>query len=94
MRGLERDRKRRYRDLEEFREALAPFLPGRVVLGRFGLRAAAYAFDFLVTLTFITGMMIVEGLTQREGESFFRNSFRERAQHRAVHRAWSSSCIT
>ena len=56
MRGLERDRRRRYRDLEEFREALAPFLPGRVVWGRFGLRVAAYGLDFLLTtLTFITG---------------------------------------
>ncbi len=75
MRGLDRDRKRRYRDLEEFREALAPFLPGRVVLGRFGLRAAAYAFDFLTTFTIITVLMVIEGFTQREGEAFFSNSF-------------------
>jgi hypothetical protein len=48
MRGLERDRKRRYRSLEELREALAPFLPGRVALGRFGLRAGAYAIDWML----------------------------------------------
>ena len=88
MRGLDRDRKRRYRDLEEFREALAPFLPGRVVLGRFGLRAAAYAFDFLATFTFITGMMIVEGLTQwRQGSRSSRQQLPRGAQHRAVHGA-------
>ncbi len=65
MRGLERDRRRRYRNLEEFREALAPFLPGRVALGRFGLRATAYAFDFLATFMIITVVMLVVGLVAR-----------------------------
>ncbi len=50
LRGLERDRKRRYRNLEEFREALEPFLPGRVTLGRIGLRIAAYVTDKGITL--------------------------------------------
>ena len=59
LRGLERDRRRRFRDLEEFREALAPFLPGRVALGRVGLRVGAYILDFLVTLTIIAGLYLV-----------------------------------
>ncbi len=71
MRGLERDRRRRYRNLEEFREALAPFLPGRVALGRFGLRATAYAFDFLATFTITTVALVVEGLARSMGRSPF-----------------------
>ncbi len=50
LRGLERDRRRRYRTLEEFREAIEPFLPGRVTLGRIGLRIAAYAVDKFLSL--------------------------------------------
>jgi hypothetical protein len=36
LRGLERDRKRRWRSLEEFAEALRPFLRSRFSLGRLG----------------------------------------------------------
>ncbi|HEY2155470.1 MAG TPA: protein kinase, partial [Isosphaeraceae bacterium] len=71
MRGLERDRRRRYRNLEDFREALAPFLPGRVALGRFGLRATAYAFDFLVTFTIIMVVIVIEAFARRMGRSPF-----------------------
>src|SRR5262249_15746535 len=38
LRGLERDRKRRWRDLDGFAQALRPFLPGRLSLGRPGVR--------------------------------------------------------
>lgn len=71
MRGLERDRRRRYRDLEEFREALAPFLPGGVVWGRFGLRAAALVIDFLITIIITSGLVVAEGLLGRPGSTFF-----------------------
>ncbi len=45
MRGLERDRKRRWPSLAEFREALQPFLPRAVVPGGLGARFAAYVLD-------------------------------------------------
>src|SRR5262249_32717003 len=48
LRGLARDRKRRYRDLDEFRRALVPFLPARPSIGGVGLRLLAYLIDTFV----------------------------------------------
>jgi hypothetical protein len=48
LRGLERDRPRRWRDLDEFRAALLPFAPGRLSIGGVGLRFGAYVFDALL----------------------------------------------
>jgi hypothetical protein len=45
LRGLERDRKHRWRNLDEFRTALLPFLPVRPSLGYVSLRAVAYLID-------------------------------------------------
>jgi uncharacterized RDD family membrane protein YckC len=54
LRALERDRQRRYRDLEEFRQALEPFLPSRLSIGGMGIRLGAYAIDWvLLTLVFM-----------------------------------------
>ena len=50
LRGLERDRERRWRDLEELRRALLPFAPGRLLPGRPGLRLAAYLIDVAIFL--------------------------------------------
>ncbi len=50
LRGLERDRQRRWRDLDEFREALLPFLPGRQDAAGPGMRIAAYVADWFVLL--------------------------------------------
>ncbi len=46
--GLERDRDRRHRDLDEFRAALRPFLPGHAPAARLSHRGAAYLFDYLI----------------------------------------------
>jgi hypothetical protein len=48
LRGLERDRKRRWRDLEEFRQALLPFAPGGLTAARPGWRLGAYLLDSLL----------------------------------------------
>jgi hypothetical protein len=45
LRGLERDRDRRWRDLEELRTALIPFVPRRSRLVGMGRRAAAFFLD-------------------------------------------------
>jgi hypothetical protein len=45
LRGLERDRHRRWRDLDAFREALLPFLPGRQDAAGPGVRLAAFLAD-------------------------------------------------
>jgi hypothetical protein len=45
-RGLERDRKRRWQDLDEFAEALRPFLPGRLSLVNLGARFGALLLDY------------------------------------------------
>ena len=47
LRGLERDRSRRWRDLEEFRQALLPFVPGQLSMGSMGFRIGAYMLDYL-----------------------------------------------
>jgi serine/threonine protein kinase len=44
LHGLERSRERRYHDLEEFRQALRPFVTGKSLVG-LGLRFGAYLID-------------------------------------------------
>jgi hypothetical protein len=48
LRGLERDRRRRYKDLAQLRRALLPFLPARPSVGGLGLRFGAYLIDYVV----------------------------------------------
>lgn len=45
LKGLDRDRSRRWRDLREFHGALLPFVPERVDIGSIGLRIGAYLID-------------------------------------------------
>ncbi|HEX5268856.1 MAG TPA: protein kinase, partial [Gemmataceae bacterium] len=47
LRGLERQRERRYPDLASFREALLPLLPGQMTIAGLGLRAGALLIDTL-----------------------------------------------
>jgi hypothetical protein len=47
LRGLERQRERRFQGLDEFRAALLPFLPGRLSFAGVGLRLGAYFLDSL-----------------------------------------------
>ena len=47
LRGLERDRDRRWHDLGRFRDALLPFVPGELGLSDLALRAGAYCGDVL-----------------------------------------------
>jgi hypothetical protein len=48
LRGLERDRRRRWKDLNAFRRALAPFLPVRPTAVGLSLRFGAFLIDYLV----------------------------------------------
>ena len=48
LRGLERDRKRRWQNLDEFRQALTAFLPTEPTIAGLGLRFSAYFLDLLV----------------------------------------------
>src|SRR5262249_61840118 len=48
LRGLERDRKKRYRNLDEFRKALVRFLPVQPSIGDTGVRFLAYMLDTLI----------------------------------------------
>ncbi len=69
QRGLERDRKRRFKDLEEFRAALLPFIPGRLSMGSMGLRFAAYLVDWLLfaPLVIFADADVLGGLGVDEG---------------------------
>ncbi len=46
LRGLERHRERRWRSLDELREALLPFVPGHLSIGGMGVRFGAYLIDY------------------------------------------------
>jgi hypothetical protein len=48
LRGLERNRGKRWRNLAEFKNALSQFVPGRLSIGSMGMRFGAYMIDFLV----------------------------------------------
>jgi uncharacterized RDD family membrane protein YckC len=50
LRGLERDQQRRWRDLDEFRAALLPFLPGKQTAAGLGFRFGAFLIDYLVLM--------------------------------------------
>jgi uncharacterized RDD family membrane protein YckC len=45
MKGLSREKGRRYRDLPEFARVLAPFLPSRLSIGGIGLRIVAFVLE-------------------------------------------------
>ncbi|MDR3622384.1 MAG: protein kinase [Paludisphaera borealis] len=64
--GLERDRARRWRNLQEFHNALLPFVPERLGIGAFGLRIGAQLFDLLLFYLgdwamFAVGMLYFRG---------------------------------
>jgi hypothetical protein len=63
LRGLERDRPRRWRDLDEFRAALLPFAPGRLSIGGVGLRFGAYLIDALLVapVSILPGALMLMG---------------------------------
>jgi hypothetical protein len=48
LRGLARPRERRWQNLEEFRQALLPFVPGKLSFGGLGIRFGAYLLDQLI----------------------------------------------
>jgi eukaryotic-like serine/threonine-protein kinase len=60
LRGLERDRLRRWANLDELREALLPFVPGQLAAPPQGLRFGAFLIDYftLVTINLAIGMVI------------------------------------
>ena len=47
LRGLERDRERRWKSIDEFRNVLLPFVPGRLPAPRRSIRLLAYLIDVL-----------------------------------------------
>jgi uncharacterized RDD family membrane protein YckC len=53
LRGLERQRERRWRNLDEFRSALLPFAPGKLSIGGMGIRFAAFLIDFLLIFAIV-----------------------------------------
>jgi eukaryotic-like serine/threonine-protein kinase len=61
LRGLERDRRRRYRDLDEFREALRPFVPGQHDAAGRSMRFASFLVDLvllkLIGFVFFLGIL-------------------------------------
>jgi hypothetical protein len=64
LRGLERSRERRWRNLDELRRALLHVRPGQLRVGALGLRFAAYLIDwmlaFLIYLALFIAIKLVE----------------------------------
>ncbi len=69
LRGLDRDRDRRYPDLARFREALLPFVSDRLRLADIALRLSAYFLDwlFLMAIQTVIFSAIVRGRVAAEG---------------------------
>lgn len=67
LKGLERSRDRRYRDLDGLAAALSPFAPGRTTMASLWLRSAAYFIDVFLSkypvLIVVGGVRVV---TSRE----------------------------
>src|SRR5262249_23239911 len=67
LRGLERDRDNRWRDLEEFRQALLPFTPGRLAPAWPGPRLRAFLIDCMLALAlFSRPVLLPLGWANRE----------------------------
>ncbi len=77
LKGLERDRGRRWRDLREFHEALLPFVPERVDIGSIGLRIGAYLVDLSLFFSAVWAALAVIFL-QHGGKVLETLAFRER----------------
>ena len=71
LRGLERDRKRRWRDLDEFRRAILPFVPVAPSLGGMGLRLGAYLIDCVILwiVIVVVGTFVIVPIQFRVSES-------------------------
>jgi hypothetical protein len=63
MRGLERDKARRWQSLDDLRAALAALLPGTATRGGLGLRFAAYLIDVIILFGATTVWAVLVGLT-------------------------------
>jgi hypothetical protein len=61
LRALERDRKHRWKSLEEFRASLSLFIQSELSIGGIGIRAGAYVGDVLlfVLTRYIVGMFLI-----------------------------------
>jgi uncharacterized RDD family membrane protein YckC len=63
LRGLERERARRWRSLADLRTALLPFRPGPLPFAALGLRFGAYLLDGLVLLLINAALALAQGGT-------------------------------
>jgi uncharacterized RDD family membrane protein YckC len=72
LRGLERDRRRRYRTLTELRNALQIFVPGKLSIGGLGTRFGAYCIDLLVLLVAMSPITALQIQTTLRTEVSFR----------------------
>ena len=57
-RGLERDKSKRWSDLESFKAALLPFLPGHLSVGGLGFRFSAYFVDTIVLFVLVNAVRL------------------------------------
>lgn len=70
LKGLERNRDRRWRDMGEFGDALLPFSPGRLQMGGLGLRIAAYLLDYHLAKLLIVSSVTLSNYVRSGGSAF------------------------
>jgi uncharacterized RDD family membrane protein YckC len=69
LRGLERQRERRWPNLQEFRAALLPFLPGQLSIGGMGMRLGAYFIDGALLMLFWVSTVVFLALLAEDTET-------------------------
>src|SRR5262249_19873159 len=75
LRGLERSRERRWRNLDEMRQALLQVQPGQIRVGALGLRFAAYLIDCLLAyLIYLSVVLAIKLIELTRGGSFDTDS--------------------
>jgi uncharacterized RDD family membrane protein YckC len=79
QKGMDRDRERRYPDLESFREALVPFLASSRSIGSLGWRLAAFGVDFVA---FPAVFSLILFVSIRAG--LYLGGHRDWSQHRGL----------
>jgi hypothetical protein len=84
LRGLERDRQRRWRDLEQLKQALLPFLPGRHAAASRGARFGATVIDYI--LLQVLALLILGAFTLTTGVD--REAFSDTQGYLAATALW------
>ena len=69
LKGLERNRDRRWSDMDELATALLPFSPGRLQIGGLGLRFGAFVLDVNLPKLVVLSLNMAASYTRADGDA-------------------------